>query len=66
MAENQNIMDEFYRAQKYLQDAHNQAADIDTGVVSTTGMEGLSKKEQEDLIRYWQSGSTAITCNRQV
>ena len=65
MAENQNIMDEFYRAQKYLQDAHNQAADIDTGVVSTTGMEGLSKKEQEDLIRYWQRIS-AITCNRQV
>jgi len=50
MAENQKIMTEFYRAKQYLQDAHNEAAEADAGIVDTAGMDGLSKKEQENLI----------------
>jgi len=50
MVENQNIMAEIYHAKQYVQDAHNEAAKVGDGVVDTEGMEGLSKKEQEDLV----------------
>jgi len=50
MAENHNTMADFYNAKRYLQDAHEEAAEAGDDVVDTAGMEGLSKKEQEDLI----------------
>jgi len=68
MTENQNIMADFYNAKRYLQDAHEEAAVAGDDVVDTAGMEGLSKKEQENLIaeiaeerKKWQATTSPPT-----
>jgi len=43
----ENLMADLYQARQYLQDAHDEVDD--TGEVDNKGLDGLSKKEQDEL-----------------